>query len=454
MRVFFLFFCNITDTKILLLSLPQAKEKRSDTRASRADPDESVGNNNNDEFGVEWNDNNKDSDDEDEWTDSAKGEGNNKKESDGKKKKATPRKETKKNLENAGTDNSDDEEKAESISSTPPIDRIRREKMKRNQAKFEELGLVDATKEMTKLANQKKKNTKKRAEKHSKAPAPQARKVVPRKAKGGKNYVDHDESEKLEERKKNNNNGGNNNEAGQKKDEDGGNNNKKASKSSSHSIISDDDSGTDNSKVTAVTTPLIQKKPCCNKDCKVTDESPTYKCDGCDDRFHLNCLCHEFNDIDRCHSCAKGNALFSEPPVSVVEEKKSDCKTTIASMGGDSNCSDSVDSETIAETDDLEAEVDYSKHYIVDCFLRHELEKKDKKNKNKRRRMMLLTHWKGWESKFDTLEPIEEKAEEEEALVLDYVKKHGDDILLNYIGNNENLFSQSFLAEVRALQKS
>ena len=86
MRVFFLFFCNITDTKILLLSLPQAKEKRSDTRASRADPDESVGNNNNDEFGVEWNDNNKDSDDEDEWTDSAKGEGNNKKESDGKKK--------------------------------------------------------------------------------------------------------------------------------------------------------------------------------------------------------------------------------------------------------------------------------------------------------------------------------------------------------------------------------
>ena len=167
----------------------------------------------------------------------------------------------------------------------------------------------------------------------------------------------------------------------------------------------------------------------------MTDESPTYSCDGCDDRFHLNCLGHEFNDIDRCHSCAKGNALFSEPLVSVVEEKKGD-------------------SETIAETDDLEAEVDYSKHYIVDCFLRHELEKKDKKNKNKRRRMMLLTHWKGWESKFDTLEPIEEKAEEEEALVLDYVKEHGDDILLNYIGNNENLFSQSFLAKVRALQKS
>ena len=257
-----------------------------------------------------------------------------------------------------------------------------------------------------------------------------------------------------ETRQKNDKNGGNNNEAGQKKDKDGGNNNKKASKSSSHCIISDDNSGTDNSKVTAVTTPLIQKKPRCNKDCKVTDESPTYSCDGCDDRFHWNCLGHEFKDIDRCHSCAKANALISEPPASVVEEKKGDCKTTIASMGGDSNCSDSVDSETIAETDDLEAEVDYSKHYIVDCFLRHELEKKDKKNKNKRRRMMLLTHWKGWESKFDTLEPIEEKAEEEEALVLDYVKNHGDDILLNYIGNNENLFSQSFLAEVRALQKS
>ena len=449
MCVFFLFFCNITDTKILLLSLPQAnKRKGSDTRTSRADPDESDENNNNDEFGVEWNassakagekDNN-DSDDEDdgdEWTNTATGEGNNKKESDGKKKKTTPRKEKKKNLKKTP-----DSTKTES----PVIGSYERnviEKRKRNQERIKDLGLEDATKEMKPAANKKKKNTKKNTK------APPTRKQASRKAKRGGEY--DDESEKVEEHQKKN--GGDNNEAGQKKDKDGGNNNKKASESSSHCIISDDDSGTDNSKVTAVTTPLIQKKPCCNKDCKVTDESPTYKCDGCDDRFHLNCLCHEFNDIDRCHSCAKGNALFSEPPVS-VEEKKGDCKKTIASMGGDSNCSDSVDSETIAETDDLEAEVDYSKHYIVDCFLRHELEKKDKKNKNKRRRMMLLTHWKGWESKFDTLEPIEEKAEEEEALVLDYVKKHGDDILLNYIGNNENLFSQSFLAEVRALQKS
>jgi hypothetical protein len=54
-RVFFI-FCNITDTKILLLSLPQAnKRKGSDTRTSRADPDKSDENNNNDEFGVELN---------------------------------------------------------------------------------------------------------------------------------------------------------------------------------------------------------------------------------------------------------------------------------------------------------------------------------------------------------------------------------------------------------------
>ena len=312
MRVFFLFFCNIPDTKILLLSLQQAnKEKRSDTRASTADPDESDENNNNDEFGVD------DEDDGNEWTNTATGEGNNKKESDGKKKKTTPRKEKKKNLGNAGTDKSDDEEKAKSISSTPSIDRKRRSNIKRNEERFKQLGLEDATKEMKPAANKKKKNTK------TNTKAPPTRKQASRKAKRGGEY--DDESEKVEEHQKKN--GGDNNEAGQKKDKDGGNNNKKASESSSHCIISDDDSGTDNSKVTAVTTPLIQKKTRCNKDFKVTDESPTYSCDGCDDRFHWNCLGHEFKDIDRCHSCAKANTLFPEPPVS-VEEKKGDCKKT------------------------------------------------------------------------------------------------------------------------------
>jgi hypothetical protein len=315
--VFFLFFCNITDTKILLLSLPQAnKRKGSDTRTSRADPDKSDENNNNDEFGVEWNassakagekDNN-DSDDEDdgdEWTNTATGEGNNKKESDGKKKKTTPRKEKKKNLKKTP-----DSTKTES----PVIGSYERnviEKRKRNQERIKDLGLEDATKEMKPAANKKKKNTKKNTK------APPTRKQASRKAKRGGEY--DDESEKVEEHQKKN--GGDNNEAGQKKDKDGGNNNKKASESSSHCIISDDDSGTDNSKVTAVTTPLIQKK------FKVTDESPTYSCDGCDDRFHWNCLGHEFKDIDRCHSCAKANTLFPEPPVS-VEEKKGDCKKT------------------------------------------------------------------------------------------------------------------------------
>ena len=170
---------------------------------------------------------------------------------------------------------------------------------------------------MKPAANKKKKNTK------TNTKAPPTRKQASRKAKRGGEY--DDESEKVEEHQKKN--GGDNNEAGQKKDKDGGNNNKKASESSSHCIISDDDSGTDNSKVTAVTTPLIQKKTRCNKDFKVTDESPTYSCDGCDDRFHWNCLGHEFKDIDRCHSCAKANTLFPEPPVS-VEEKKGDCKKT------------------------------------------------------------------------------------------------------------------------------
>jgi hypothetical protein len=145
-RVFFLFFCNIPDTKILLLSLPQAnKEKRSDTRASTADPDESDENNNNDEFGVD------DEDDGNEWTNTATGEGNNKKKSDGKKKKTTPRKEKKKNLGNAGKEKKKNLKKTPDSTKTesPVIGSYERnviEKRKRNQERIKELGLEDATK--------------------------------------------------------------------------------------------------------------------------------------------------------------------------------------------------------------------------------------------------------------------------------------------------------------------
>ena len=59
--------------------------------------------------------------------------------------------------------------------------------------------------------------------------------------------------------------------------------------------------------------------------------------------------------------------------------------------------------------------------------------------------MMLKTRWKGWESQYDTDEPITEKAEEEERLVLDYVKNCGDPALLKYIWSNRKTFPTSFV---------
>jgi hypothetical protein len=97
-------------------------------------------------------------------------------------------------LENAEA-KCDDEVDANSSSSTPLIDRKRRDNIKRNQERFQQLGLLDATKEMNKVANQKKKNTKnKKAEKQSKAL--QAKKVVPsRRAKRGIKYPNTNESD-------------------------------------------------------------------------------------------------------------------------------------------------------------------------------------------------------------------------------------------------------------------
>jgi len=68
---------------------------------------------------------------------------------------------TNKSEDEDDADKSDDEDNANSSSSTPLIDRRRRENIKRNQERFEALGLLDATKEIKKLANQKKKNTEK-----------------------------------------------------------------------------------------------------------------------------------------------------------------------------------------------------------------------------------------------------------------------------------------------------
>jgi len=100
---------------------------------------------------------------------------------------------TNKSEDEDDADKSDDEDNANSSSSTPLIDRKRRDNIKRNQERFEALGLLDATKEMNKLANQKKKNTKnKKAEKQSKAL--QAKKVVPsRRAK--RKYANTNESD-------------------------------------------------------------------------------------------------------------------------------------------------------------------------------------------------------------------------------------------------------------------
>jgi hypothetical protein len=192
--------------------------------------------------------------------------------------------------------------------------------------------------------------------------------------------------------------GGNNYETRQKKDKSGANdskarqkdNNEHAQKNPSH-CVSDDDSTTDNSKMTEAT--------------------------------------------------GKGTS---------IKQKADSDKKTISSTSCDSNCSDSVHSNEVSETDDLEDEVDYTTTWVVDCFVRHELEKK---NKKKKRRMMLLTHWKGWPSEANTWEPIEEKAEEEESVVLDYIKKNGDEFLLNYINKNGKKFSQSFLSNVQAFQK-
>ena len=102
---------------------------------------------------------------------------------------------TNKSEDEDDADKSDDEDNANSSSSTPLIDRKRRDNIKRNQERFQQLGLLDATKEMNKVANQKKKNTKnKKAEKQSKAL--QAKKVVPsRRAKRGIKYANTNESD-------------------------------------------------------------------------------------------------------------------------------------------------------------------------------------------------------------------------------------------------------------------
>jgi hypothetical protein len=98
------------------------------------------------------------------------------------------------------------------------------------------------------------------------------------------------------------------------------------------------------------------------------------------------------------------------------------------------------------DTKEEENEVDYTKeeNFKVDFFLGHKIGF----NKTKRRKeMMLKTHWKGWESQYDTDEPITEKAEEEECLVLDYVKNCGDPALLKYIWSNRKTFPTSFVFE-------
>ena len=101
------------------------------------------------------------------------------------------------------------------------------------------------------------------------------------------------------------------------------------------------------------------------------------------------------------------------------------------------------------DTKEEEIEVDYTKeeNYKVDFFLGHKMGY----NKTKRKKeMMLRTHWKGWESRHDTDEPITEKAEEEERLVLDYVKNCGDPALLKYIWSNRKTFPTSFVFQFTA----
>ena len=101
------------------------------------------------------------------------------------------------------------------------------------------------------------------------------------------------------------------------------------------------------------------------------------------------------------------------------------------------------------DTKEEENEVDYTKeeNFKVDFFLGHKMGY----NKTKRKKeMMLRTHWKGWESRYDTDEPITEKAEEEERLVLDYVKNCGDPALLKYIWSNRKAFPTSFVFQFTA----
>jgi hypothetical protein len=58
--------------------------------------------------------------------------------------------------------------------------------------------------------------------------------------------------------------------------------------------------------------PVVKSNQRCgNKDCKVTNESPEYSCDGCKGHFHYDCLGHALKDIDRCLPCAKEVAELS-----------------------------------------------------------------------------------------------------------------------------------------------
>jgi hypothetical protein len=113
------------------------------------------------------------------------------------------------------------------------------------------------------------------------------------------------------------------------------------------------------------------------------------------------------------------------------------------------NCSSFLCNQQVDPTDEGDL-LDYTKeeNYKVDCFVGHDMGYHVQQNgkTKKKREMLLRTRWKGFGPEHDTYEPINEKADDECQMVLDYIKNHGDAFLRTYIWKNKQRFPKSFIS--------
>ena len=112
------------------------------------------------------------------------------------------------------------------------------------------------------------------------------------------------------------------------------------------------------------------------------------------------------------------------------------------------NCSSFLCNQQVGPTDEDDL-LDYTKeeNYKVDCFVGHFMGYHVQQNgkTKKKKEMLLKTRWKGFGPEHDTYEPINEKADDDRLMVLDYIENRGDHALRTYICKNKQMFPESFI---------